>query len=331
MFPYEDFKDKSGIYIIKNKVNNKVYIGKTKKFSRRFFEHTKALNKGDLQQENEHFINAWNKYGEENFEFIIYEVISMNLFNFEELIRNREYFWIIYFKSLNKNFGYNKRADSTSKVIIHEDTKQKFREIFKGEGNPNYGNKWSKEAKLRMSKIIKNQYESGSRIINPDSYKKGYESKLKLWKEKLELKELMGKRVSEKTSKFNIVQFDKDLNIIKEWTQYDLRKSGEYYLPNILQLCNGTKKGWYKNYIWRYKNKLTGEIIFQEIPKIRDFTVLKIDKFTNEILAIYKDAREAAMENDIKTVSNISKMCKKKEVWQKYPYFFRYKPEYYEL
>lgn len=52
------------IYIIKNKINNKVYIGQTTTdLSTRFKEHLRRTNKG----ENRKIYNAIRKYGKENF------------------------------------------------------------------------------------------------------------------------------------------------------------------------------------------------------------------------------------------------------------------------
>ena len=61
--------DKSGIYCIRNKVNNKVYIGKAKCIYRRIRQHINLLNKRS-KDENEHFINAWHKYGRQNLSLI---------------------------------------------------------------------------------------------------------------------------------------------------------------------------------------------------------------------------------------------------------------------
>lgn len=62
----------SGIYKIVNKVNGKYYVGSSNDILKnRFYEHKRLLNK------NKHFNiklqNAWNKYGEANFEFIFVE------------------------------------------------------------------------------------------------------------------------------------------------------------------------------------------------------------------------------------------------------------------
>lgn len=51
------------IYKITNTKNNKIYIGKTKNYIKRFKQHKYRLSKGNYT--NKHFVNAWNKYGEE--------------------------------------------------------------------------------------------------------------------------------------------------------------------------------------------------------------------------------------------------------------------------
>lgn len=60
--------DTYGIYGIRNKVNNNLYIGKTgNNFGDRRDCHIAALRGG--YGVNAHLQRAWNKYGEENFEF----------------------------------------------------------------------------------------------------------------------------------------------------------------------------------------------------------------------------------------------------------------------
>jgi len=81
-----------GIYKITNKVNGKMYIGKTKSvFKKRWSSHKSYLRKGTsgcciLQY-------AWNKYGEENFDF---SVIAEGDFNQEELKQLEEIFIKLY-------------------------------------------------------------------------------------------------------------------------------------------------------------------------------------------------------------------------------------------
>jgi group I intron endonuclease len=64
----------SGIYQIRCIVNDKVYVGSTKNFNRRFYDHNLTLTK--LIHTNNKLQNAWNKYGKHNFVFEILEYIG---------------------------------------------------------------------------------------------------------------------------------------------------------------------------------------------------------------------------------------------------------------
>ena len=57
----------SGIYEIRNKINGKVYIGSAIRFSERKSRHWAMLRGG--YHYNKHLQSAWNKYGEDSFEF----------------------------------------------------------------------------------------------------------------------------------------------------------------------------------------------------------------------------------------------------------------------
>lgn len=61
----------SGIYCIENKNNHKTYIGSSKNLYQRLLKHF-ALLRHD-RHENAHLQSAWNKYGEDNFEWFILE------------------------------------------------------------------------------------------------------------------------------------------------------------------------------------------------------------------------------------------------------------------
>ena len=58
-----------GIYMIQNKVNNKIYIGQAVDIKKRWKEHRKELKGG--YHKNKHLQNAWDKYEQKNFEFSI--------------------------------------------------------------------------------------------------------------------------------------------------------------------------------------------------------------------------------------------------------------------
>lgn len=57
MIQNKEDKNKSGIYVIKNKINNKVYVGKAINIYRRIKAHITSLNTKD-KNENRHLINA---------------------------------------------------------------------------------------------------------------------------------------------------------------------------------------------------------------------------------------------------------------------------------
>ena len=63
----------SGIYKITNKINGKYYIGSASIICNRWWIHISKLRKN--YHPNTHLQNAWNKYGEKNFEFSIIETV----------------------------------------------------------------------------------------------------------------------------------------------------------------------------------------------------------------------------------------------------------------
>lgn len=64
----------SGIYKIQNILNEKIYIGRSKNISKRWFEHKRELK--NKSHHSDKLQNAVNKYGIDNFEFSIIEEAS---------------------------------------------------------------------------------------------------------------------------------------------------------------------------------------------------------------------------------------------------------------
>ena len=63
-----------GIYKIVNKVNQKYYVGRSVNIRGRWRTHKRSL--GLSIHQNKHLQSAWNKYGSDNFEFIIVELVE---------------------------------------------------------------------------------------------------------------------------------------------------------------------------------------------------------------------------------------------------------------
>ena len=109
--PFEDLKSDAqnsncGIYKITNLKNNKAYIGQSTDIKTRWNSH--KLDLRNNTHRNSHLQNAFNKYGEEAFEFRILET------TFEENLDDTEEYWIDYFDTTNPRKGYNLRHGASS-------------------------------------------------------------------------------------------------------------------------------------------------------------------------------------------------------------------------
>ena len=109
---------KSGIYEIKNLVNGKRYIGQSHDIVYRLKKHFSNLKYG--RHHNKHLMDAWNKYGVDNFESNILEECPAGLLDI------REQLWISYYKSNNRDFGYNCDSGGNTGRVCSEDTRKKM-------------------------------------------------------------------------------------------------------------------------------------------------------------------------------------------------------------
>lgn len=102
----EENKNKSGIYKIKNIINNKFYIGSTRDFKKRFNEHNKNLkkNKGAPYIQNE-----YNKYQTDSF---IFEIIELTENDKTILIETEQKYLDLYYDNQNNCLNINNLANS---------------------------------------------------------------------------------------------------------------------------------------------------------------------------------------------------------------------------
>lgn len=107
-----------GIYCIKNKVNDKRYVGLSRNIETRWKSHKNRLNSGN--HINTHLQAAWNKYGESNFDFIIIELCS------DDVIKDREIYYISLYKTQDNRFGYNQTAGGDGIKNLNEDCADKI-------------------------------------------------------------------------------------------------------------------------------------------------------------------------------------------------------------
>lgn len=239
-----------GIYEILNKITGKRYIGQSVDIKRRFRDHRCALTRKSRSKDtNRYLYNAVLKYGIDSFDFNIIEIVdSVNDLDFYELK------WIKYFKTTDRQYGYNLRTDIGGRGYTHKETKELISKNNTGKLNPNFGNKWSEEKKLKMSAIKKEQYVSGKVEVNYEASRKGVEARNKKWNDNPELKVKMAEKVSDKLRKYDIARLDMNTEEILEVYEGRLdlkRKHPDYYTQAILGCCSGTKKS-YRGYKWKY-------------------------------------------------------------------------------
>lgn len=133
----------SGIYLITNIENNKVYIGSALDLKKRWMLHCSALRRG--VHHNSHLQFAWNKYGEDAFEFGVLEYLD----NLEEL-HLAEQFWMDIYREEGKelyNYGLAARSPMLGRSRS-EETRRKISEAHKGKT-------LSEEHRRKISKIHK--------------------------------------------------------------------------------------------------------------------------------------------------------------------------------
>lgn len=137
----ETINNKIGIYAIKNKINGKIYIGQSNNIDSRWRQHLSHLRRNI--HSNKYLQNAWNKYGESNFDFIILELCDID--KTDELER----FYIKKYNSMNDKNGYNHESGGNLKKKASEETKMKISknhaDVSK-ENNPFYNKKHSEES-----------------------------------------------------------------------------------------------------------------------------------------------------------------------------------------
>lgn len=255
-----------GIYVIYNKTTNKKYVGKSTNIHSRIKQHITQLNTKS-KDENRHMIRAWHKYGQNDFEYFVVEYLDLACV---EKLKERELFWQLHFKVTDRKYGYNFRLDSSSNMIVHEDTRKLM----------------SKNRKQLHKDNPELRWEIGKKVSD-------------YWKNNPDAKEIMSNLVSKAATNYSIVQLDKDFNIINEFETQRLLKEQlpDYYLPAILQVCNGNKSS-HKGFYWRYRCVKTGEIKEVKTPMGILPKIKVIHKMTKEE-QIYNSVIQAAKNTNI--------------------------------
>lgn len=117
--------NKCGIYIIKNKINNKVYVGKSVNIQARWYAHKYSSESEKAQDHYTKIHQAMKLLGKDNFYYEILELCS-----YLEL-SDREKYWISYYDSYKNGYnmtlgGEDNIGESNGRHIL---TKEQVEEI----------------------------------------------------------------------------------------------------------------------------------------------------------------------------------------------------------
>lgn len=192
----KDNKYKSGIYCIISTIDNRLYIGSTQCFKRRFSEHLKSLT--DNTHNNSHLQNFVNKYGIDSIKFYVLEITDL-----DSLLIKEQYYldtYINYSKDFNickiagtppnynrqftendikyiaKLYNSGKSCCKIAELLFNNRNKRKIiSDITRGESYSEYkelfnyrkynqiGRKFSQETKDKISKANKGNPNIGGK------------------------------------------------------------------------------------------------------------------------------------------------------------------------
>ena len=173
----------SGIYIIKNILNDKIYVGSSINIKKRFQEHRIHLKK--RKHTNAHLQKSWDLHGEENFVFVELEYCD------KTLLLEREQAWIDYYKSHKTEDNIYNICQTAGNTLGRKHTKEAKEKISKnhsdvsGENNPMFGKpspntgvKMPEERRQKISNALKGKksWNKGLNKLNNDSLKKRAEN-----------------------------------------------------------------------------------------------------------------------------------------------------------
>ena len=220
-------------------VNGKVYIGQSKNVNKRKNKHFTLLRHN--KHKNKHLQSAWNKYYEKNFVFEIIE--SFESYD-PDIINEREIFWIKYYNSFNKDFGYNNTSggDGIKNYKHTEEAKKKISEASKKQ-------KLSKEHKEALLKSITGRKKSEEELKKLSNAAKGrkisewHKEQLRKGREAYKITDEVRKKISDSRKGFKMSEEQKQkLSRINKGKPSNNKKLSDEDIENIKQIFEKDKK-----------------------------------------------------------------------------------------
>jgi len=259
----------TGIYRIRNIVNNDCYIGSAAyTFNKRWNTHIHQLK--NKKHHSTILQKAWNKYGENSFKFEIIECCEPT-----ECLIKEQY----YLDTIRPKYNINPTADSPLGRKLTKKHRKQISDRTVGEKNPFFGKHHTEETRELLSKKLKGKNKGKFLAEKNPMYRKTHSDENKkimsvasnrFWnsEEGIKLKEIKSKEKLGKTNLFakkgsdhpNFIPdvykfYNKQLNQEFVGTLFDFRK--KYKLcSDVYYLLYGKKKKYkqYKGWIISYEN-----------------------------------------------------------------------------
>lgn len=248
------------IYIIRNNVNNKVYIGKTRRTVEiRWRQHINSVHYKAMQ--NIHFYKALQKYGVNNFYVETLEHITSN--DKSDLIKNLnelEKYYIQKYDSFKNGYNSTLGGDGGSGRIVSKEERRKLSEFKKGKPH-------SKEH------VKKSALGHKGLVISKDT------------KDKIKNAHITP-----------ILQYSIDGTFIKEWESIKSATDGMGLKSTAsIRRCLSGKSKQSSGYVWKYKYQTAPNKKLQKRPVLQ-YTIN--DELVAEFESAAEAARNVADATD---------------------------------
>ena len=230
------------IYTIICKETNKQYIGSALNHAKRKREH--FYNLKNNKHPNKKLQNAYNIYGADCFDFKIIEVVEDE----KKLIEREQH----YIDNLKPIYNICRVAGSSLGLKRTNDTRDKIRAANLGIKHPQWRNEIKSKAQggenhWTKRKGFSNKSKKQMSATHKEKYRSGYRNPLKGTRytaERIEAMRIMSSQP--------IIQYDLNLNPVKEWNSAKEAKQCGFIPSNISACINGLRKT-HKKFIWKRK------------------------------------------------------------------------------